>query len=229
MSFAFPEGYIAGFAQGHGFLGSGGGASVAGMSESSAAGFPTEMAGHLHRYLQQGRDSMLRALDGLGEYDVRRPVVPSGTNLLGLVKHLTGVELDYLVASVGRPAPVLPWVEDGSVWDGADMWARPEQSREYIVGLYRDAWSLVDASLREVALDAPAEVAWWSAEKRHTTFGHLVVRVVQETGQHAGHADILRETIDGQGGRDHDDVGDERWWSDYVRQVQAAADTFRDA
>jgi len=197
-------------------------ASVDTMAELSA------MSADLHRYLQQGRDAMVRALDGLGEYDIRRPLVPSGTNLLGLVKHLAGVELGYLVESVGREAPALPWDEDGSVWDSADMWATADQSREYLLGLYRQAWALSDASLAEVALEAPAEVEWWSQEKRHTTFGHLVVRVVAETAQHAGHAEILRESLDGQAGRDRDDVGDRQWWSEYVARIQAAADTFRE-
>lgn len=181
----------------------------------------------LQRYLQQGRDGLMRSLEGLGEYDIRRPMTPSGTNLLGLVKHLAGVELGYLVESVGRKAPMLPWNEDGSVWDSADMWATADQSREYVLGLYRQAWALSDAALAEVPLDAPAEVEWWSAEKRHTTFGHLVVRVVAETAQHAGHADILRETIDGRGGRDHDDQGDAQWWADYLARIKAAADAHR--
>ena len=185
------------------------------------------MSADLHRYLQQGRDAVMRALDGLGEYDIHRPLVPSGTNLLGLVKHLAGVELGYLVESVGRDAPVLPWNEDGSVWDSADMWATADQSREYIEGLYRQAWALSDASLGTVPLDAPAEVAWWQAEKRHTTFGHLMVRLVAETAQHAGHAEILRETLDGQAGRDREDVGDRQWWTEYVDRIQAAAETFR--
>ncbi|QGN57295.1 DinB family protein [Nostocoides sp. HKS02] len=188
---------------------------------------PTGLSADLHRYLQQGRDGLLRSLDGLGDYDLRRPLTPSGTNLLGLVKHLAGVELGYLVESVGRDAPVLPWNEDGSVWDSADMWATADQSREYIVDLYRQAWVVSDAALAELPLDEPAEVDWWSAEKRHTTFGHLVVRVVAETAQHAGHADILRETIDGQAGRDHDAQGDRQWWVDYVARIQAAADAHR--
>ena len=76
----------------------------------------------MRHYLQQGRDGLLRALDGLGDYDVRRPLTPSGTNLLGLVKHVASVEAGYLGDCVGRSAPVrLPWVADGSIWDGADM------------------------------------------------------------------------------------------------------------
>jgi len=70
-------------------------------------------------------------------------------------------------------------------------------------------------------------VAWWPAERRATTFGHLLVRVAAETAQHAGHADILREMIDGRGGRDHDEIGDAQWWAAYVGRIQAAADPFR--
>ncbi len=188
---------------------------------------PDGLAADLRQYLQQGRDSLLRSLDGLSEYDARRPLTPTGTNLLGLVKHVAGVELGYLVESVGREAPVLPWNEDGSVWEGADMWALPSESREYLVDLYRSAWALSDASIAELRLDAPASVAWWPQERRETTFGHVLVRVVAETAQHAGHADILREGLDGQGGRDHDEIGDAATWSAYVSRIHAAAEAFR--
>jgi len=182
----------------------------------------------LRHYLQQSRESVLRALDGLSDYDVRRPLTPTGTNLLGLVKHLASVEAGYLGDCVGRPAPVrLPWVEDGSVYEGADMWATAEESRDDLVALYRTVWAHSDASIAELPLDAPAEVGWWPAERRRTTLGHLLARMVAETAQHAGHADIVRELIDGRGGRDHDDFGDEARWAAYVARIQAAADQHR--
>ncbi|MCP3805169.1 DinB family protein [Allokutzneria sp. A3M-2-11 16] len=188
----------------------------------------TPIAADLQRYLQASRDSLLRSLDGLSEYDIRRPVMPSGTNLLGLVKHLVGIELGYLGDSVGRPAPVaLPWNEDGSVWENGDMWAKADESREYLTDLYRTAWRHADESISTLPLDAPASVPWWPEERRQTTFGHLLVRVVAETAQHAGHADIVRETIDGRGGRDQDGVGGEDWWNGYVERVQRAADEHR--
>lgn len=183
-----------------------------------------DLSEDLRHYLQQGRESLLRALDGLSEHDIRRPLTPTGTNLLGLVKHVTGGELGYLVESVGRPAPTLPWNRDGSVWDGADMWATAGESREWIEGLYRQAWTLSDSTLADVPLDAPATVAWWPEERRVTTLGHLVVRVVAETAQHAGHAEILREGLDRQGGRDRGEMGDDDYWAQYVRGVQQAAD-----
>ncbi len=186
------------------------------------------LADDLRRYLQEGRDSVVRSLDGLAEYDVRRPLVPSGTNLLGLVKHLTGVELGYLGTSVGRPSPVvLPWEEDGSVWESADMWATADQSRDHLLGLYRTAWQHSDESLATLPLDTPASVAWWPEGRRETTFGHLVVRVVAETAQHAGHCDIVRELVDGRTGGDPSDLGDEAWWASYVARIQAAADHYR--
>ena len=67
----------------------------------------------LHRYLQDAREALLWKLEGLSEYDARRPLVPSGTNLLGLVKHVTGVELGYFGDTFGRPgADQVNWDED---------------------------------------------------------------------------------------------------------------------
>jgi len=189
---------------------------------------PGSIATDLQHYLQQSRDAVLRSLEGLSEYDARRPLTPSGTNILGLVKHLAGVELGYLGDSVGRAAPVvLPWNDDGSVWEGADMWVRADESRDYIVNLYEQAWAHSDESIAQLPLDALATVSWWAEDKRETTLGHLLVRVVAETAQHAGHCDILREGLDGQGGRDHDDIGDEATWTSYVATIQAAADPFK--
>ena len=200
---------------------------VSGTSESTRVSGP-HLVDDLLRYLQEGRDGLLRALDGLDDYDVRRPITPSGTNLLGLVKHVAGVQLAYLADSVGRPSRErLPWVEDGSIWDSADMWATAEESRADLVGLYARAATHCDEVVRELGLDAPASVAWWPEERRETTLESLLVRCVAEVSQHAGHADILRESIDGRGGRDHDHMGDDAWWSDYVARVQAAADAHR--
>jgi len=184
------------------------------------------MKGDLQQYLQGTRALMLAKLEGLSEYDRRRPLVPSGTNLLGLVKHLVGVEYVYLGTSVGRPpAKPLPWEEDGSVWAGADMWALPSESSEYITGLYRQACIHSDRSIAELDLNTPAEVPHWPEGHRSTTFGALLVRVVDETAHHAGHADIVRELIDGQGGKDAD-LLDAEGWSEHYAQVQRAAEAF---
>lgn len=189
---------------------------------------PQGLPGDLLRYLQQSRDNVLRGLDRLSEYDARRPLTPSGSNILGLVKHLTSGETSYFGECVERPSPVrLPWIEDGSIWHDADMWATAEQSRDDLVGLYRDAWVHTDGVIAQLPPDAPAYVSWWPFDRRETTLGHLVVRVVAETAQHAGHVDILRESIDGQARHDHDGQGDAGYWARYVAQIQGAADSYR--
>jgi hypothetical protein len=66
----------------------------------------------LHRYLRTAREAVMWKLDGLGEYDVRRPLTPTGTNLLGLVKHLATVEFGYFGDCFGRPGDEpMPWAE----------------------------------------------------------------------------------------------------------------------
>ena len=186
----------------------------------------SDLKEELHSKLQASRAVLLAKLQGLSEYDRRRPMTPTGTNLLGFVKHLAGLEYGYLGESFGRPAPEsMPWIEDGSIWEGADMWAKPAESSEYIIGLYQRACAHADSVIAARDLDAPGSVAHWPADRRETTLGVLLIRMVAETAQHAGHADIVRELIDGKGGPDQDDV-DEATWRDYVTAVQTAADTF---
>lgn len=180
----------------------------------------------LHRKLQASRATMLSKVDNLSEYDRRRPMTPTGTNLLGLVKHLAGLEYGYLGESFNHPAPEsMSWIEDGSIWQGADMWAKPDESSEYIIGLYRRACAHADGVIAALDLEAPGSVAHWPEERRDTTLGVLLIRMVAETAQHAGHADIIRELIDGKGGPDQD-AFDEPTWREYIGRVQAAASTF---
>ncbi|TXS55898.1 DinB family protein [Streptomyces sp. t39] len=186
-----------------------------------------DLKDELHRKLREGRAGLLSRLDGLSEYDLRRPLTPSGTNLLGLVKHLAGLEYGYLGEAFGRPAPEkMAWIEDGSIWDGADMWARADESSDYLTGLYRRACAHGDRTIGELELDSPGSVAHWPAERRETTLGMLLVRMVAETAQHAGHADIVRELVDGKGGPDRDAQGDDAQWREYVARIQAAADAY---
>ncbi|MGB6454696.1 MAG: DinB family protein [Streptosporangiaceae bacterium] len=185
-----------------------------------------DLKDELHRKLQASRAVLLSKLDNLSEYDRRRPMTATGTNLLGLVKHLAGLEYGYLGESFGYPAAEsLSWTEDGSIWQGADMWARPEESSEYITGLYRRACAHADGVIAALDLEAPGSVAHWPEHSRDTTLGVLLIRMVAETAQHAGHADIVRELIDGSGGPDQDGL-DEATWREYLGQVQSAADTF---
>jgi hypothetical protein len=181
----------------------------------------------LHQYLRDARAAVVSKLDGLEEYDRRRPLTGTGTNLLGLVKHLTGIELGYLGDAFGRPgAEALPWYADGSVWDGADMWASEEESSDHLVGLYRSAWEQSDATIEELDLATPASVPWWPEERRATDLATLLVRVLDDTARHAGQADIVRELVDGRGGADQADFDPEHWRR-YVARIETAASSFR--
>lgn len=180
----------------------------------------------LHHYLRAARESLVWKLDGLSEYDIRRPLTPTGTNLLGLVKHLASVELGYFGDCFGRPhGESLPWFEDGAEIN-ADMWATPDESREQIVSLYHRAWAHADATIEELPLDAPGHVAWWPAERNPTSLHRVLVHMLAETQRHAGHADIVRELIDGAVGRhESDDLpsDDQSWWHDYRERLERAA------
>ncbi len=179
----------------------------------------------LHRYLQDARDVLLWKLDGLSEYDIRRPLVPTGTNLLGLVKHVTAVEMGYFGETFGRPCPdPLPWDESDPM---SDMFAAPTESREFITGLYRRVWAHSDATIDALPLDAIGHVSWWPADRNEVTLHHILVRVATETARHAGHADILRELIDGSIGwtprQSNLPPGDQSWWQAHHDRVARAA------
>ncbi|MBW3613944.1 MAG: DinB family protein [Actinobacteria bacterium] len=181
----------------------------------------------LRRYLQVAREALLWKLDGLSEYDIRRPMVPTGTNLLGLVKHLAGVEVGYFGDSFGRPFHErLPWFEDGAE-PNADMWATAEESREQIVALYRRASTHSDATIDKLALDAIGHVPWWPEDRSEVTLHTVLVHVIAETARHAGHADIVRELIDGSAGlregNDNMAPGGPEWWESYRSRLEASA------
>ncbi|WP_328988403.1 DinB family protein [Kribbella sp. NBC_01245] len=156
--------------------------------------------GELRLYLQFARDALVWKLEGLSAYDMRRPLTPTGTNLLGLVKHASGVEFGYLGDTFGRPSgEVLPWLGDGAEAN-ADMWATADESREQIVECYRRAWAHSDATIDALPLDAIGRVPWWPADANEVTLNHALVRVIADTHRHAGHADIVRELVDGSVG-----------------------------
>ncbi|RVU27923.1 DinB family protein [Streptomyces antnestii] len=187
----------------------------------------TDPKDDLRQYLQSARDALLWKLEGLSEYDARRPMTPTGTNLLGLVKHVASVELGYLGDTFGRPSgEPLPWLADGAE-PNADMWVTPDESREDIVALYRRAWAHADATIDALPLDTTGKVPWWPDGKDEVTLHHAVVRVIADTHRHAGHADILRELVDGavgmNEGKDNMASTDPDWWADHRSRLERAA------
>lgn len=179
----------------------------------------------LRRYLQTGRDALLWKLEGLGEYDARRPLTPTGTNLLGLVKHLSYVELGYFGATFGRPGPFPSIWEDPAAQDQDDMWVRAEESRAEVVGRYRQAQAHSDETIAALPLDAVGRVPHWPAERAEVTLHFVLVHVATETHRHAGHADIVRELVDGFAGLrvDNDNLPPGTDWAGYRAMVEDAA------
>jgi hypothetical protein len=170
---------------------------------------------------------MVWKLEGLSEYDARRPMTPTGTNLLGLVKHVAGVELGYLGFVFGRPPEVaMPWMDEGAE-PNADMWATADESRDDILRLYHGAWAHSDATIDALPLDHVGSVPWWPPERRQVTLHRVLVHLTAETHRHAGHADVLRELIDGAAGmrRDYDNLPsvDAGWWAAHWDRLERLA------
>jgi uncharacterized damage-inducible protein DinB len=179
----------------------------------------------LHHYLRGAREALVWKLDGLDEYDVRRPLVRTGTNLLGLVKHAAGVEAGYLGEVFGRRfAEPLPWFEEDAD-PNADMWATAEESRDDIVGLYRRVQAHADATIEQLELGSEGHVPWWPDVP--VTLHRILVHVTTELHRHAGHADIVRELIDGAAGlrlgNDNLAEGDDAWWAAYRDRLEQVA------
>jgi uncharacterized damage-inducible protein DinB len=180
----------------------------------------------LHRDLQEARDALVWKLDGLSEYDIRRPMVATGTNLLGLVKHVAIMDGGYFGVTFGRTLEeVQHWLgEDIEV--NSDMWATADESREEIVGLYHRVWRHSDATIESLGLDAVGHVPWWGPSNQ-VTLERMLAYMIAETNRHAGHADIVRELIDGAVGWRKDDEsmapGDKAWWEGFRARVEQAA------
>ncbi|MGH4031636.1 DinB family protein [Actinomycetota bacterium Odt1-20B] len=187
---------------------------------------PTDPKADLRLYLQDARDALLWKLEGLSEYDIRRPLTPTGTNLLGLVKHATGAEALYFGATFGRPFDGPPLWIIGAAEPNADLWATPDESREQIVEGYRTAWAHADATIEALPLDAVGRLPL-GEEGREVTLHRVLVHMIAETDRHAGHADVVRELIDRATGLrvngDNMATGDAAWWAGHRERVERAA------
>jgi uncharacterized damage-inducible protein DinB len=145
--------------------------------------------------LDRHRDAVLWKLEGLGDDDLRRPMVPSGTSLLGLVKHLGSVEYGWFCETFGRDTEPLPFDENDP---DSDMRARPDETTEDVLAFYGRARAAADRVIDE--LDVEETGTAWFGET--VTMRWVLIHMVEETARHAGHIDILRELIDGMAG-DH--------------------------
>jgi hypothetical protein len=180
---------------------------------------------YLHSELREIRQAMLGKLDGLSEYDIRRPLTHTGTNLLGLIKHLSLWDSRYFGEVFGRPFPEpLPrW--DDAAQRGTDMWATEDETRDGIVERYRRVWEHSDATIDALAIDAPGHVPWWP--RPDVKLFNIMVHVLTETSRHAGHADILREQLDAAVGPGAPNTGaperDAAFWAVRRATIERAA------
>jgi hypothetical protein len=179
---------------------------------------------HLHDHLRWVREALVWKLDGLSEYDIRRPLTATGTNLLGLVKHCAIAESRYFGEVFGRPFPEpLPRWDDEAA-DEAAFWATEHETRDEIVGLYRRVWEHSDATINALAIDAPGYVPWWREEVK---LFNIMVHVLSDATRHAGHADILREQLDGAVGLLAQSAAwhgrDSAFWKARCAQIEQAA------
>lgn len=162
----------------------------------------------LHDDLQQAREALVWKLEGLSEYDRSRPMVPTATNLLGLVRHVGIVEWGYLGATFGRPLEEL------------------EEGPEEIVNVYHRVRAHSDQTVEHLGLNALGKVPWWG-DAEPVSVHRILVHVIAETNRHAGQADIVRELIDGAAGWRNGDLSlpltDAAWWRDYRAQVEEVA------
>jgi uncharacterized damage-inducible protein DinB len=192
---------------------------------------PADPKSVLHRYLRTARDTLLWKLDGLSEYDLRRPLTPTATNLLGMVKHITGCEIGYFADTFGRPFPDTPdWLYDEDAEPNVDMWARADEPSAEIIDRYRRACAHGDETITQLDLDSVGKVPHWPGERGIVTLHTILVHMLAETNRHSGHADIVRELIDGETGLR---IGvsnlpeqDAVWWTDYHDKVEQAAASF---
>lgn len=136
---------------------------------------------------QYHRESLVRKLDGVSEQDARRRFVPSDTTLLWLVKHAAGAETLWVLSTfAGEPV------------GARDDAPGPDDTVESIAALYRQTWLRVDAVVAAADLDAECVVGGGSDV---VNLRWIVTHLLEETARHAGHADIVRELIDGETGR----------------------------
>lgn len=175
----------------------------------------------LRTHLALAQNHLLWKLDGLSDEELRRPMTKTSTNLIGIVKHLAGVTAHYLISSFGREREFFPWeADDSELWYGGDMWAAPDESPAEIIAAYRRACDASLASIDDMELD--------TVGTHHTgvkvSLRWMILNVLTDTACHAGHADILRERIDGRVGVDPVltntvDGDDDEYWAKFRQRM----------
>lgn len=182
----------------------------------------------LRRSLRAANEALVWKVSGLPERDQRMPMTATGTNLLGLLKHVASVESEYFGFVVGRPFADPPsWLAEESD-DDRDMWLTADETPEFVIAFARRVFDHVDATLTALPLDAPGRVPWWG-QRGDVTLEDVAVHTLAEVNRHLGHADILRELADGTAGlrADVSNMADRDGaaWSEHVQMLRSLAES----
>lgn len=181
----------------------------------------------LKDYLQGARDVLLWKLDGLSERDLRLPRTRTGTNLLGLVKHALNTEVIYFGPTFGRQWPTPDELVSPDDRDPLAGWYATEtETAAGVVDLYRRVQAFADETIDALPLDAVGHVAHWGGKA--VMLHEVMVHKTADLQRHAGHADILREQLDGTVGLlpQHSNLPDVADWSAHTARLTAIADRF---
>ena len=175
-------------------------------------------------YLDSLRSAIVWKLEGLEEWQLRWPMTATGSNLLGIVKHLAAMEYGYLGWAFGRQGEELAWIGPDAE-PNADMWATADESVEDVLRLYRRAVAHSDETLSQLELTAPGRVPWW--DEPDVTLQRVLVHLCVEVARHAGQIDVIREQLDGRigmsEGRSNLPFADEHLWADAVARLRDIA------
>lgn len=187
----------------------------------------------LKQYLNETREAIVWKLEGLTEKQARWPLVSSGNNLLGLVKHCASTEIGYFGTCFGREWPTpeeLPSDQALEADPQADWYATADESIASVVGLYRRAWAFCDETIDTLPLDTVGHVPWWG--NREVTLFRIITHVAIDITRHAGHADILRELTDRSVGLRPDNTNLPDWQAGeaavYLDKLKNLAERARD-
>jgi uncharacterized damage-inducible protein DinB len=182
-------------------------------------------------YLRAAREAVLWKTEGLSERDLRLPRTPTGTSLIGIVKHCLNIEAGYFGPTFGRKVPMADELVPFSAYDSdpqVDWYATESETAAGLIDLYRRVGDYVDATVEELPLDSLGRVPWWPPDRGEVTLHRIIVHVIQDVSRHAGHADILREEIDGATGLNvrNSNVPGDMDWPAYVARLTAIAERF---
>ena len=128
------------------------------------------------------------------------------------------MEALYFGETFNRPfGEPMAWADEGAD-PNADLWVLADESRGQILGFYDRACAHADITIEALDLEATGHVRWWGGAE--VTLHKILVHMVAETHRHAGHADIVRELVDGAAGllRGNSNMAefDGDWWEGYV-------------